>query len=106
MTILNHEHDFQVVPPRHAILSQGAAEMLGLPGAGERVWWVRSKICVKDRCDAALAYPDVSAALEEGPTLWDPVLNRGGQEALAAVEQSIVPGFLLVDFGLLPTPRP
>lgn len=103
MTILNHEHDFQEVPPRHAILSHGAAGMLGLPGAGERVWWVRSKVCATVGCDAALVYPDVSDALEEDPTLWDPVLNRGGQDALAAVEKSIVQGYLLVDFGLLPT---
>lgn len=103
MTILNHEHDFQVVPPQHAILSQGAAGMLGLPGVDERVWWVRSKVCVTGGCDAALVYPDVSVAFDEGLTKWDPVLNRGGQEALAAVKESIVQGFLLVDFELLPT---
>lgn len=103
MAVLEHEHDFQEVPPRHAILSQGAARMLKLPGADDRVWWVRGKVCKTRGCDAALVYPDVSSAVVEGPMQWDPILNRGGQDALAAVEQSIVPGFLLRDFGLLPT---
>lgn len=103
MTVLDHEHDFQTVPPQHAILSQGAAGMLGLPGIDDRVWWVRGKVCATVGCDATLVCPDVSAAFTESMTSWDPVLNRGGQDALAAVEQSITPGFLLVDFGLLPT---
>ena len=75
--------------------------MLGLPGVEDGVWWGKRKTCGEPGCDAALVYPDVSVALDEGLEKWDPVLRPGGQEALALVERSEISGFLLVDLALL-----
>ncbi len=101
MAILNHEHDFQLTEPGDAVFTPAGARQLGLLGINEGVWWVRGKVCGAPGCDAALVYPDVTNAFDEGVGFWDPVLRRGGREALEMTDNSEFPGFVPIDLALL-----